>query len=372
MKLSFVKIFPTALAVGLVLGMVGCERKQITIAPEGLPVFTIRKYPDDKFDGYIFLRKRDKPGAQIMADLSGRIVWALKTDSAVSREFFPLEKSFLCLASSRALYEISYHGDTLMRLMDSDFDFSNELHHEIIKLTNGNFAALTKEKLLYNYSRFGKNATDSLVTDGIVVFDASGHAIWKWSFVSVLDTIHLDTVDFFQLKNDWVHANSLSEDSDGHFLVSFRDLNEVWKINSRNGAVLLRYSGQGPKGSAGRFKAQHMFYRIGNNQYIVFNNGPSRDSIRSSSAVLFALSPSGDTFQNTRVIRLPDSVFTLKEGSVVSVDKNKYLFSVSRTKDLLITDEHGQVLWHAKSDVGFYRAYFLPKSVLRSKSLFSW
>ncbi len=349
-----------------------CQRSDKVANADFFPVFEIIKGKGNDFEGYLFLRKTDKPGMQLMVDNHGSVVWSLLTDSAVSREFYPLENSFICLSDGRSFFEISYKGDTLVKISDPDFSFPNELHHEIIKLKNGNYAALTKDVLMYDYSRFGYKKTDSLITDGIVEFNASGKALWRWSFTSVIDTLQTNTIDIFQLKNDWVHANSLSEDDDGNFLVSFRDLNEVWKINRTDGSVLFRYGGQGKEGSPGKFKAQHMFYRLNPETYIVFNNGPARDSINSSAAVFFKYLPENNSFVNTRIIRLPDSVFTLKEGSVVPIEPDKFLFSISRTKDILIIDSAGQVQWWAKSNLGFYRAYFVKKSVLKDKGLFDW
>jgi hypothetical protein len=332
-----------------------------------LPQFKVEYSTENVFEGYILLRKVDAPGVQFMIDNKAQIVWSLGTDSMLSREFTAYSESYISLENDRSLQEVSYQGDTLVNLTSEDFDFAMPLHHEVIKDSKGNFVALTKEISIYDYSHLGFDRQDSLVTDGVVVFNRSGKKLWHWSFKTVLDTMLSVPRDFFQVRNDWVHANAICEDDDD-YVISFRDLNEVWKISSSTGEVVWRYGGEGPKGSPGMFKSQHSVHKLGKDQYMVFNNGPFKDSVISSGAVKFGLV--NDKIKNTQIVRLPDSVFTLKEGSVYEFSPNRFLFSISRTGELIVSDGSGKVLWRAKSDNGFYRAYYVPKSALQNR--FFW
>ena len=53
----------------------------------------------------------------------------------------------------------------------------------------------------------------------------------------------LDPADRDAAVVNWTHGNSLDLDADGNLLVSFRNLNEVTKIDTRTGAVLWRLGG---------------------------------------------------------------------------------------------------------------------------------
>ena len=329
--------------------------------PTDLPKFTILHGDGEVFDGYIFLKKLENPGVQFMINYKGKVVWYQRSDTSIAREFMPYNESYLTLYNDKELHEITYSGDTLLKLRYGVGGFDRTLHHEVIMDRQNRIVALTKDSLSYDLSRFGGNESDTLITDGIIVLSREGQKLWYWTFAKVLDTLsHVDE-NIFQIKNDWVHANSIFEDKDGNYLVSWRDLNQIWKINSQTGDVMWKFDGTQPNNDERGFKAQHSIHLNLDGDYMVFDNGPDNFKFFSR-AVAFNLTSDG--FRNTLVINLPDSVFTNKEGSVYQFTEDKFLFCVSRTNDLIITNREGQVLWHAKADVGFYRAYYLDKSVL--------
>lgn len=72
----------------------------------------------------------------------------------------------------------------------------------------------------------------------------------------------------------------------------------------------------------------------------------------------------GDSMRHTLTIDLPDSLFTFKQGSVYQFDEDRFLFSSTMRNKLLITNRKGEIIWFAKCDQGFYRAYYLDKAIL--------
>jgi hypothetical protein len=330
--------------------------------PSDLPKFEILVNNLVEFDGYIFIRKLEDPGRTFMINDEGKVVWYQSSDTTILRVFKPYEDSYLSMRSAKELHEISYRGDTLTKLKYGEGGFDRALHHEVIKDSQDRYVGLTREVMPYDLTRFGGNENDTLITDGILVLSKEGQKIWHWSFDKVLDTIQNVDVDIFQIRNDWAHANALYEDIDGNYVVSWRDLNQVWKINSQSGDIVWIYGAETIENENERFKSQHGIHQNLDGDYMLFDNGPNRAHF-SSRAVAFNFNE--DKLENSLIIDLPDSIFTNKQGSVYQYKEDRFLYSVTRTNDLIITNRKGDVLWHAKSDIGFYRAYFLEKAVLR-------
>lgn len=178
----------------------------------------------------------------------------------------------------------------------------------------------------------------------------------------MLDTIRHSDVDIFQIKNDWAHANSLAIDEDGHYLISWRDLDQVWKIDSQTGDIIWKYGDETIHNENEKFRNQHSIHLNLDGDYMVFDNGPNKITW-SSRAFMFR--DIEDSVYNTFSISLPDSIFTNKQGSVYQFEEDKFLFSSTMTKDLIVTNRKGEVLWQAKSGIGFYRAYYLDEAILK-------
>ena len=76
---------------------------------------------------------------------------------------------------------------------------------------------------------------------------------------------------------DWNHGNAVEIDHDGNYLLSFRSLSEVTKIDSRTGAVIWRFGGVANQfqflGDPLQFSFQHGIRRLANGHVILFDNG---------------------------------------------------------------------------------------------------
>ncbi len=347
-----------------VIVVLSCDRKSSwkvpEIIPEELPGFEVLINSEDAFDGYIFLRKTAAPGAQLMINNYGDVVWFHMSDTILFRPFTPYEESYVALYSDKVIHEITYMGDTLLELKYGEGGFDRLLHHEIIKDSEGAFISLTREFIPIDLSVAGGEQLDTIKTDGIIRLSKSGEKLWHWSIQDVLDP--LEYSDINRQKGDWGHANALFIDEDGHYVISWRDFNSVWKINSLSGEVIWKYGLETITDEENQFYQQHGIHRNLDGDYMLFDNGEA--SKRKSSRAL-AFTGSSNSFNNTLVIELPDSLFTFKQGSVYQFAEDRYLYSSTMTKQLAITDRTGNLLWLARSNKsGFYRAYYLDKSIL--------
>lgn len=303
----------------------------------------------------IMLRKKLDPGCQLIIDHKGRVGWYMVSDSALQRPFSFSEGKVLSLTNPKEIAEVSLNGDTTLLLKMGENGFDKELHHEIIKNEQGHILALTYEYKDYDLSEVGGQKDHEVKGDGILVLDSLGNKIWEWS---VFD--HIDTTKKSALKRkakDLVHANSLSIAPDSNYLVSFRDLNQIWKINSESGEVMWRLGDNGDfeLNKDSYFYKQHAAHINQDGDLMIFDNGNPRLT-GLSRALSFEIDEEGLVATRNLDVALPDSLFSFKQGSVYMLPKGNLLFCSSMSKKLAITNQSGDILWMAKSDDSFYRA----------------
>jgi len=333
----------------------GPKDPELKDIPSFIPTFNIVVNKPDAFDGYILLRESASPGAQFAINALGKIVWYQLSDTSLLRVFRPYKKSYLGLYTKTGIQEISYQGDTIINLKYGEGGFDRFLHHDITKDTDGNLLALSKEFIPLDLSKWGGDVQDTVRTDGIIKLTVSGEKVWHWRIDQVMDPLVYPKINRF--KKDWGHANSIEVDDDGNYLVSWRDFNQVWKIDNHTGKVLWKY-GVDPMSPNAPFFQQHSITHDMEGNYLVFDNGSFR--IRKKSRAVAFRNVNG-TIKTVYTIDLPDSLFSFKQGSVYQFEKNRYLFSCPMVQTLVVTDAQGKILWMAKSKHGFYRAYFVEK-----------
>ena len=324
--------------------------------PNFFPKFNLMKDSLFSFNGYLLFRTQEDPGIQFMMDDSGEIVWYSIADSVLSRPFNKgLNDTYISLSKKNIIHEISYKGDTLF----SKYSDKHTFHHDILKFYDNEKSYYVG--LTYEYYKYYKNDIDSIMGDGIVVYDERGKKVWTWN---IFDHYIPDDEQYL-IRDDWSHANGIDIDSDGNYLISFRNFDQIWKINSVNGDVIWRLGKNGDFNLENKdiFYQQHAIHKIDNNFYMLFDNGSS-EYRKTSRALIFSLDESNKVFNYSKSVFLPDSLFTFKQGSVYSIDNNNYLFSSSVNNKTIISDDSGKILWTLSSDHSFYRVYYIDKQKL--------
>ena len=321
-----------------------------------LPKFAVKIGDGNSFDGYIMLRKTNNPAIQLLLRSDGQIVWKISSDSDVMRPFKPIDMDgFLVLSDTSVIEEINYAGDTLLRI-----DLGrHELHHEITKLAENRYSAITKE-----YSVVGQE--DVIVAgDGIIEFDSTGSIKWQWS---IFDSNHGYSESYLlQNKKDFGHANALFKTNSGDYIISFRDFDQIWKINYETGKIMWKLGSQGDFGIPDSliFDNQHAAHIDAHGNLMLFDNNMKGDF--SSRAICLKLDESNLTVTPSFSVELPDSLFSFKQGSVFRINDDRLLFCSSMTKTILITDLTGNIIWLAESDESFYRAEYISNEIFNSE-----
>ena len=323
--------------------------------PYTIPRLNIMIDSGNVFDGYILVRKVEAPAQQLLINHQGEIVWYHQFDTALSRFFsWTEEGTILSLHDEDKIVEFDLAGNILNSLEYGEKGFDRLLHHEIIKNDNHEILSLTRNMQVFDLREFDGIENDTIYGDGILVMDKEGNKIWEWDMYQFENPLEDENIN--SMKKDWSHGNSLAIDQDGHYLISFRNFHQVWKIHSQNGEILWKIGmgGDFTLQDDEFFYSQHTAFNNRFNELMIFDNGgPDRMLSR---AITFDIDGKGKYHPGRIRITLPGELYTFKEGSAYFVEENKLLFCSSRTNNLVITDLDGNILWQLKSSESFYRA----------------
>ncbi len=341
--------------------------KQFSFTTDSIPaeVFKIRKDKIDTtvFKGYILIRRFFKSGADALVDNEGNIVWYNLYDTVVRRPFMWTDnQTILSIYDSAQIIETDISGDRIMDLNLKELNIPNKIHHEVLyDRTKQNIITITLDSAQYDLRKFGGNNDQYLRADGILVLSKEGKVKWEWNLLDFADVIKFNgSID---LKESWGHANSIALTPDNNYLISFRDFNQVWKINAQNGTVMWRLGKDGdftlPKDS--EFIGQHSAHFNPKGELVIFDNGNFKT--RPNSRILaFNVDELSRKAVATTNITLPRALSSYRMCSAAWIAEGKYLVCTTR-KDatLAVVNEKGEILWKAVADNASYRAYYIKE-----------
>ncbi len=195
--------------------------------------------------------------------------------------------------------------------------------HELLLLDNGHALMVCEEDRKMDMSKRvsggKKNAT--VVGNHIQEVDSDGNLYWEWECWDYLNPEDATEVDIKSGHIDYVHLNSIAIDYDGHYVLSFRSLAEVAKINSKTGEFIWRFGGKHNEfeiiNEDRGISAQHHIMPVPGkpDHYTIYDNGNSH-SPRYTRAVEFKLDPEKKTAERVWQYRYDKVNFASMMGSV--------------------------------------------------------
>jgi len=158
---------------------------------------------------------------------------------------------------------------------------------------------------------------------------------------------------------DYMHLNSICVDSlDNNLVVSFRNLNEIVKIDRQTGQIIWRLGGNHSDFALSQdqiFLRQHYPRLIENGKTLIFlDNG--HDSLRAYSRILeFQLNQSTKTINSFKSFTIPDN-FIQFAGSVKKEGNEYFIGGGSANYSLQINYTTGRELMRMSQKYSSYRA----------------
>jgi hypothetical protein len=321
--------------------------------------------------GGILINQRETPGGLYIVGQDGKVIWQHYFEGlGVRFAHFTQDNTIICILGSEyeptsygcKVVEINKKGDTLLNLLKGKGDFIYTPHHDVIKDSAGNIAILYLEKRIQDLSSIGGKVKDTITGDGIQVLNSKGKQIWKWSVFDVINP--LKEKDILKKKSDWLHANSLSYDYDGNYLISFFNSGQVWKINKKTGKVIWTFGKTGnlhcDKYSI--FSQSHAFHSIGKGEYMCFDN---QLETKVPKIHTYEIDESDGSARSTLNISLTSDLFTDRMGSSYFINYSLILTCLSKKGKLVLNNKLGNQLWSMQiENITPYRAEFISQKKL--------
>jgi arylsulfate sulfotransferase len=336
--------------------------------PERVMSLVVEKQYPKPFEGHLLIRRFDEKGSNILINPSGKAVWYQEFDTTVLHPFAWTERqTVLSLQDSFIVAEHDLDGNQLLELDLKEKGFEFPIHHELIYHPNGNLLALSSVEKIYDLSKKGLSKTEKVKADALFLFDKDGKKLWEWSTFDVANPA--DDPKIKEYYQDWGHANSVSLDRDGNYLISFRDFSQVWKIDANDGHLIwkLGKGGDFKMPESAHFIAQHGAHINSEGHLMLFDNGDAK--IRPYSRVLsFAIDEEKKIAEPQLLIDLSKDMTSYRMGSAYLIAPERILVCVTR-KDatIAIMTSTGEILWQMRTGDATYRAYHIPNAFVEKK-----
>ena len=268
-----------------------------------------------------------------------------------------------------------YIMDSHKNIVDSIF-FKNGYiadGHDFLALPNGNYVLFAYDEQPYAMDTIVSGGDPNAILEGLIIQELdSNHNIvfeWKsWDHFHITDNIRLDLTSS---NLPFIHANAIDIDYDGHFLISSRNLDEITKIHRMTGDIIWRWGGSQNEFNFINdypFTGQHTIRSLGNNRYLLFDNGlyssQYTGSINVSRAVEYFLDTNLMTCEKVWEFIHPDSLYSKNVSSVQRLPNGNTLINFGNLQDFnlgsIVTevDQNSQIVFQLEfpSNVRLYRA----------------
>ncbi len=236
--------------------------------------------------------------------------------------------------------------------------------HDFILLGDNHYMAISQR------AESPKNIPDSLhpstnerVIACIIQEVDNGQVVFQWDGTNYPEfyASSVENNDFSDSSKtmDYMHMNSIYIDPrDNNIICSFRNLDQIIKINRTTGAVMWRLGGKNSDFSLTpdqEFLRQHFARLTDNDQTLIFvDNGDK--NLRSFSRILeFQLDENAKTVSNFKSYRIPDK-FIQFTGSVKKENGNYFIGGGSGNYTLQVNYTTDEVLLRLNQKYSSYRS----------------
>jgi hypothetical protein len=183
---------------------------------------------------------------------------------------------------------LSYDAGSGAVLLDSTysevdtFRTGNGYHtngHDFQLLPNGNGLLMAYDAQTVDMSEIVEGGSPIATVIGLIIqeVDPNDNVLFQWrswDHFNILDATHMN---FTRLQIDYVHGNSIEQDTDGNILICCRHMDEITKINRQTGDIIWRFGGLNNQFTVTNdtllFTYQHDCRRMANGNVTIFDNG---------------------------------------------------------------------------------------------------
>jgi len=300
----------------------------------------------------------------IMMDSMGEIVWYDKVNENIRPFNWTRNGTIIVVQGERFLREYDVFGNLLLEFKRDDFDGGINFDRDAMIDQNNNIVALAYDKN-EKMKLVGHKDEIKLYQDVINVIDREGKVLNSWKFTKI-DSLHSHKSTYSKQQN----ANSIYlDENDGNYIVSFRDVNQIWKIDAQNGEPIWKL-GEGGNIAVDeevQFKGQHNASKSINGDILVFDNGLNHKKRKTndildmrSRGLGFTVDEHNRVAKNSVSIELGKDYSSLQQSSFTQINDNLFLFCSSYNHRIFFTDRLGNILWEFDNLVSSFKVEYIP------------
>ena len=221
-------------------------------------------------------------GYGLAIDNTGRVVWYYRFPNGPGLNFQAQPNGRYAArpptsAAGASWVELDPTG-TITRTLGCARGFPPRMHDLLVE-RDGSYWLLCDEVRTLDLSAQGASPQARVLGTSVQRRSPTGEVLFEWSPFDYLevDLSVLDPMDRNATVINWTHGNALDLDVDRNLLISFRNLSEVTKVDTRTGAVMWRMGGTHNEftfenGDMPAFARQHGVRAIGSGRLLLLDN----------------------------------------------------------------------------------------------------
>ena len=229
--------------------------------------------------------------------------------------------------------------------------------HDLLAEHDGSYWLLCDEVRTVDLSAAGGSAQALVLGTGVQHISVTGDVLFDWTPFDHLDVDlqALEPGDRTGSAINWTHGNSLDLDTDGNLLVSFRNLSEVIKIDTRTGAVVWRMGGSRNQftfenAAAPAFARQHGLRAVGTGRLLLLDN--LGDPL-ASRAERYEYDEARRTVRLSASYPSSRGVVAQIGGTTQSLPGGRALVSFGNGGSVEESDAAGNIVWRIEGNPGY-------------------
>lgn len=346
------------------------ETLNFTIAPL---TGNIQNFPAPKTNQFVnpqqyTLTNTIMPGNSFyyVCDLEGKMVWYLKyaVRDNVCNGWRWSKDNTLLQADCRLIKEFDLHGNLIKSIEIENPQWN--LHHDVMKLKDGNTMAIYTRPEKVDFSETGGDAATVVAVDGVLILNDEGDILKNWSVADHFDLKNAERKGAYwnriygQGTFDWTHFNALEEDGDGNLLVSVSHWSSILKINRTTDSLMWQMGNDGNISLPPDFKFvnQHAITYLSPNRYLMFDNLGFQGKSRAIELVIETNERRALPFWEY----LPEqALICLTRGNAQRLPNGNTLIYFPTSKGFIQeVNQAGELLWNLETMRSGYRGYRIP------------
>jgi hypothetical protein len=227
--------------------------------------------------------------------------------------------------------------------------------HDLIAEPDGSYWLMCDDTRVMDLSALGGLENAWVTGTAVQHVSPEGVLLFRWTPFDHFDIADLDAASRSGSTVNWTHGNSLDLDTDGNVIVSFRNLSEITKIDTRTGDVLWRMGGVRNQFTfagtpAPAFSRQHGLRLTSVGRLVLLDNlGDPLDT----RAERYVFDPEALTARQVASLGSAPAVTVQLGGSVQDLPGDRTLVSFGTAGRVQEYDAAGNVVWQIEGNAGY-------------------